>query len=320
LGKIFDALQKAESDKTLVRNVFDARKRTEPQTTLGTPTGPDSTHKEMKETTAAPTTVVKVHRHEKNNKTLRQSVEKPLDKNLITFHTPSSHEAEQFRILRTTLLFPTSGERPRTIMVTSALPGEGKSFVASNLAVSMAQNINEHVLLIDGDVRKPCQHTIFGFGDVSGLSEHLSDGMELSSLILKTEVNKLSILPGGKPPHNPSELLSSESMSSLIQETKARYNDRYIILDSPPPRLTSETGALARQVDGVIIVVNSNTTPKDMVEKLVELIDKEKILGIVMNRFDIRGSKYYGYGKYGYGAYGKKEQKAESRGGKADGR
>jgi exopolysaccharide/PEP-CTERM locus tyrosine autokinase len=232
---------------------------------------------------------------------------KDLDENLVTVHDPSGYESEQFKILRTTLLFPSSGKRAKTIMITSALPGEGKSFVASNLAVSIAQNINEHVLLIDGDIRKPTQHKIFGFDKVPGLSEHLSNGTPLSSLILKTNVNKLSLLPSGTTPSNPSELLSSESMSDLIQETKDRYSDRYVIIDSPPPRLTSETAALAKQVDGIILVINSDRTPKDMVEKLVEMFDKEKILGIVMNRFDVRGSKYYGYGKYGYGAYGKKK-------------
>lgn len=227
------------------------------------------------------------------------------DNNLITYHAPSSYESEQFKMLRTTLLFPTSGKPARTIMVTSALPGEGKSFVASNLAVSMAQNINDHVLLIDADIRKPTLHTIFGFGKVPGLSEHLSENKPLPSLILKTAVDKLSLLPSGKPPHNPSELLSSDAMSDLIEETKNRYNDRYIIIDSPPPNLTSETAAMARRVDGIVIVINSESTPKDMAEKLTELMGKEKILGIVMNRFDKRGSKYYRYGKYG--EYGKRK-------------
>lgn len=180
-------------------------------------------------------------------------------------------------------------------MVTSALPGEGKSFVASNLAVSLAQNINEHVLLIDSDIRKPALHTVFGFGHVFGLTEHLSNNTPLENLLLKTMVNKLSLLPGGAPPHNPSELLSSESMSSLIREVKARYNDRYVIFDTSPPTLTAESSALARQVDGIVVVVNSESTPKADVEKLVEVLDRDKILGVVMNRFETHGSKYYGY-------------------------
>lgn len=230
------------------------------------------------------------------------------DKNLITYNDPLSYESEQFKILRTMLLFPQSGKRARTIMVTSALPGEGKSFVASNLAVSMAQNINEHVLLIDGDIRKPSLHNIFGFPDAPGLSEHLSKGIPLPDLLLKTMVKKLTLLPGGTPPPNPAELLSSNSMSDLIQETKNRYSDRYILLDTPPPKMTAETAAMSRQVDGILLVIKSESTPKKMVEDLIGLLGKEKILGVVMNHNNIQGSKYYGYGKYGkYGTYGKKK-------------
>ena len=123
-----------------------------------------------------------------------------IDRNLIVHLQPNSFEAEQFKILRTNLLFPSSGKSPRSIMVTSAVPGEGKSFVAANLAVSIAQSIQEHVLLIDCDIRRSCAHTRFGFGDTPGLSDYLINRVPISSLILKTPVNKLSILPGGKPP------------------------------------------------------------------------------------------------------------------------
>ena len=290
MGKIFDAFEKFESETALV-----------------TPKDDKSLHTKVD---AEKVTGEVASRKESTDSMTRykRRYNKNPDKNLIVHNDPSSYEAEQFKILRTMILFPVSGIRPRTIMITSALPEEGKSFVASNLAVSMAQNINEHVLLIDGDIRKPSLHNSFGFRDVPGLSEHLSEGRPLSSLILQTMTHKLSLLPAGAPPHNPSELLSSESMSCLIQEVKERYHDRYIILDTPPPRLTAETGALSRQVDGIIVVINSEMTPKPMVEKLVEMVGKEKILGIVMNRFDTRGSKYYAYGKYGtYSIYGHKK-------------
>ncbi len=110
---------------------------------------------------------------------------------------------------------------------------------------------------------------------------------------------KRNVLPGGRPPHNPAELLSSRKMSALLVEVKERYADRYIIIDSPPPQLTAETSAIARQVDGVILVVKYGSTPKDMVADLVEIIGREKILGCVLNWFDLKSSSYYGYGKYG---------------------
>ena len=167
-----------------------------------------------------------------------------LNSNLVTIFKPQSFEAEQFRMLKSQLLFPASSNRPRSIMVTSALPGEGKSFVSANLAASLAQNINEYVLLIDCDIRRPTIHKNFGIADGPGLSDYLSSNISLSSLLLATAVDRLNILPGGRSVKNPAELLSSQKMSELLHEMTSRYNDRYIIVDSPPPKLTSGTNAL----------------------------------------------------------------------------
>ena len=221
-----------------------------------------------------------------------------IDKNMVTLLKPQSFEAEQFKILRTSLLFPSLGKSPRTIMVTSSVPDEGKSLISANLAVSIAQSIQEYVLLIDCDIRRPCIHTQFGFGDVPGLSDHLSKGIPVSSLLLKTKVNKLSILPGGNPAHNPSELVSSQKMSKLLQEVKYRYSDRFIVIDSPPPKLTAESSALSRQVDGVLLVIEYGRTSREMVLDLVNTIGKEKIIGVVFNKLDMRFAHYYGLGKY----------------------
>ena len=109
---------------------------------------------------------------------------KDVDKNIVSFLEPQSFEAEQFKHLRTNILFPVSGKPPRSIMVTSAVPGEGKSFVTSNLAVSIAQNIDQHVLLVDCDFRKATIHSNFGFDETVGLSDYLSQKMYLSSLLL----------------------------------------------------------------------------------------------------------------------------------------
>jgi len=223
---------------------------------------------------------------------------KGIDKNIVSFLEPQSFEAEQFKHLRTNILFPISGRTPHLIMVTSALPDEGKSFVSANLAVSIAQNVNEHVLLIDCDMRCPAIHKRFGFGDVPGLSEYLTKDTPLSSLLQKTEINKLNILPGGTPPENPAELISSQRMSKLLKEMKSRYHDRYVIIDSPPPNLTSETNVIARQVDGILLVIKSGHTPIELTKDLVESVGKEKMLGIVVNWFDMSPRKHYGNRKY----------------------
>jgi exopolysaccharide/PEP-CTERM locus tyrosine autokinase len=225
--------------------------------------------------------------------------QRPVDPRLLTLLEPQGFVSEQFKMLRTNLLFPANGKVPRSIMVTSALPGEGKSFLAANLAVTIAQNINEHVLLMDCDMRRPSVDRIFGFGRVPGLSEHLSEGFPLPTLLLKTGISKLTLLPAGVPPTNPAELLSSSRMSSLLAEVKARYADRYVIIDSPPPHLTAEAQVIARQVDGILIVVKYRGTDRNQVAELVDKLGKEKVLGVVFNFFDQRVSAY----KWKYRAY-----------------
>jgi exopolysaccharide/PEP-CTERM locus tyrosine autokinase len=226
-----------------------------------------------------------------------------IEKDLVTLMNPQSFEAEQFKILRTNLLFSESGKTPRSVMVTSAMPGEGKSFVAANLAVSVARHVNWNVLLLDCDLRRPSIHRQFGFKNVSGLSDYLADGKGLEQLLLKTGIDNLTILPAGKPTDHPSELLSSARMAALLDEVAARYHDRLIILDSPPPRLTAEAGALARYVDGILVVVKYGSTPKDSVMELIGKLGRDKILGAVVNNFDTGASryhkKYYGGSYYG---------------------
>ncbi len=222
-----------------------------------------------------------------------------IDPNLVTFHQPQSVEAEQFKKLRSNILFPPGGNQPpKSILVTSAIPGEGKSFITANLAVSIARNIDDHVLLIDCDLRNPTIHSILGYDNVPGLSEYLAKGVPLSSLLLKTAIDKLTILPGGTPPENPSELLSSEQMSLLIKEVGKKYKDRYILIDSPPANLTAETKAITKHVDGILIVVKYGGTSHKLVEALIKTAEKDKILGVVANRFDFQKTDYYHYAKY----------------------
>ena len=272
MGKIFDALKKSDKES------ISSAPRHEKSVTAKT---------KMPKKIEAQLDIEKpIHEHAKINECL------------VTLLNPDSFEAEQFKILRTNLLFPVSGNPPRTIMVTSAVPGEGKSFVSANLAISIARGIDEHVLLMDCDIRRPCLHSRFGFNDVRGLSDYLANGASIPSVLLKTRLKKLTLLPGGKKYNNFSELLTSEKMSALLKEVKIRYKDRYIIIDSPPPQLTAESSAIARQVDGIILVVKYGSTNRELVSDLINIIGKEKILGVIINWFDMRSSSYYGYGKY----------------------
>jgi exopolysaccharide/PEP-CTERM locus tyrosine autokinase len=221
-----------------------------------------------------------------------------IDPNLVAWLQPDSFEAEQFKMLKTNIVFPDKGEPPRLIMVTSAIPGEGKSFFASNLAVSMAMSIDDFVLLIDCDLRKPSIDRIFRLEAGRGLGDHLSNGLPLQQLIVRTWMEKLRILPAGSRQHNPAELLSSIRMADMLHEVKTRYTDRFVILDSPPPHLTAETNVMAKMVDGIVVVVRAGTTPRKLVADLLDQIGREKVIGLALNRFDTQRSRYYGYGQY----------------------
>lgn len=274
MGKIFDALEKAEKRVAGVKPVLrapDKRLSTEKKTGIDNVVKLDAINKKISDGS--------------------------LDPNLIAYAAPQSVEAELFKVLRTNILFPAHGIAPKLILVTSAMPGDGKSFVSANLAISMAQGIEEHVLLVDGDIRKPTIHKLFGLDKAQGLAEYLSGNVDLSSILRKTPVSKLTILPGGEPPSNPAELLSSKKMKAFLDEVKNRYDDRYIIIDSPPPAMAIETAAISKIVEGVIVVVKAGKTPKQAVSELIEQIGKEKILGIVLNSVSHSANKYYGYGK-----------------------
>lgn len=223
-----------------------------------------------------------------------------MDRSLVALLQPNSPESEQFKILRTNLLFPVAGQPPRSILVTSAGMGEGKTFTATNLAISVALNINKHVLLIDADLRRPQVHRRFGFEELPGLSEYLSDIRPLSSLLVKTPVPKLTLLTGGRPPENPSELISSERMSDLLQEVTQRYPDRLVVIDAPPPALAAETAVLARRVDGVLAVVRFCSTRDEALTDLIARVGEQKILGTVINYIETPATRYYGYSHNAY--------------------
>ena len=221
--------------------------------------------------------------------------EKPsLDSQLVTILEPQSFISEQFRKLRSKLLHsPNGGPRPRAILVTSALPKEGKSFVAVNLAASIARGIHERVLLVDCDLRRPHLPEYFGLKPGAGLVNYLKGEVELPQILIKTEIEKLSLLPMGHPPANPVELLASERMKNLLVEMRSRYEDRYLIIDSTPVISTTEPRVLASQVDGIVLVVRAGKTPREMVLKAIEALAPAKVTGIVLNALRSSLAKYY---------------------------
>jgi exopolysaccharide/PEP-CTERM locus tyrosine autokinase len=191
---------------------------------------------------------------------------------------------EQYKMLRTYVLQHRNGNPPRTILVTSTLQGEGKSTVAANLAIAIARSVKEHVLLIDCDLREPSLHRVFGLRPSQGLADYLRrPGVDLSGLLLRTEVEKLSFLPAGPKAADASELLASERMRSLMAEVRSRYDDRYIILDSTPLLPTTDPSILAKQVDAILLVVRAGMASRDMVARQLEAVGRDKLLGVVLN-------------------------------------
>jgi protein-tyrosine kinase len=142
-----------------------------------------------------------------------------------------------------------------TIMVTSTESNEGKSLTAVNLALVMAQEYNHTVLLVDADLRKPSLHTYLGLEPSQGLSDCLTNGIDLSQTLTKSGIPRLTLLSAGKKTNKPAELLSSNKMKALVNELKYRYPDRYIIIDTPPTMLFSETHVISSYVDGVLFIV-----------------------------------------------------------------
>ena len=231
---------------------------------------------------------------------------------LVSISEPGSLGAEQFRRLRTHVLKLNVSDPPKTIMVTSATEGEGKTFVAANLAAGIAHDLHFHALLVDCDLRSPALSHWFGVQNGHGLSDYLVGKGQLSELILKTEMEKLSILTGGSVQAKPAELIGSKKMEALVHELKSRYTDRYIILDATPLLATTEPEVLARLVDGILIVVRAGVTPRETVKQAIASLDPKKIMGFVLNDVEFKSSglssRYFGssgyYTRYGYGIRG----------------
>ena len=221
--------------------------------------------------------------------------------------------AEEYRLIKRPLLtnaFGHGGNPPvpngNLIMVTSSVPGEGKSFTAINLAISMATELESTVLLVDADVAKSSVIRYLGLQADRGLLDVLRDPtLQLPDVLIKTDIAKLTVLPSGRGFTHATELLASNAMKAFIEDISTRYHDRIIIYDCPPLLATSEASVLASYMGQIVFVVEAERTPQEAVkDALAHLVDCEHV-GIVVNKAPARavGSDYYGYG-YGYGGYG----------------
>ena len=229
-------------------------------------------------------------------------------KELIVHQDPKSPISEVFRTLRTNIQFMNTKGKLKTLLVTSTMPGEGKSWVSSNLAVTFAQ-AGKKVVLIDADMRKGRQYTIFGASPRPGLSNYLSgvgedydeedEEVDLADYIQETGVENLYLIAAGNIPPNPSELLIAPQMVELLDRLKEVCD--IIIIDGTPAQLVTDALILARLVDSTVVVAASNQTKREDLKRCVTNIQNVggKIAGIVMNKMPINAKKYeqsYYYG------------------------
>ena len=206
---------------------------------------------------------------------------------------PKSIAAEAYRSLRTNIQYSSFDKKYQTLVVTSANPGEGKTTVAGNLALVLAQGESK-VLLIDCDMRRSSLHKRFRISNTYGISDLLVGKQKFEEASYKYNDN-LTILPGGKIPPNPAEMLASKAMTAFLEEMKKHFD--YIVLDTPPLQAVSDAQILSTKVDGSIIVVRAGVTKKDAVNNAVSIIKKVNgdIIGTVLNAAEYKKDKYYYY-------------------------
>jgi protein-tyrosine kinase len=249
---------------------------------------------------------------------------KRIDLNLAALHqagfvTPMaerSRMADQYRVIKRPLISNAMGKGAATInhanliMVTSALPGEGKTFSAINLAMSIAAELDNSVMLVDADVARPSLLRTFGLPVGPGLLDLLQGRAQMSDVLLRTNVDKLTLLPSGHPQARATEMLASDAMRQLLDDMAQRYADRIIIFDSPPLLLTTEARALAAHMGQIVVVVHAGKTLQREVQHALSTIEACPVKLMLLNQATEDATGDYGYG-YGYGYGYSKEKKQE---------
>ncbi len=218
---------------------------------------------------------------------------------LITHQVPKSPISETFRAIRTNLQFVNPDDPVKTILVTSSVPAEGKTTVAANLAIVLAQ-LGAKTIIVDGDLRKPVMHKLFGLDANHGLTDLLTGKAALSGVIESTQIENLKLLPAGPTPPNPSELLGSKRMKNLIQRLKENFD--YVVFDSPPTVPVTDAAVLGTEMDGTLVVLQIGKTDRHAIARTKEMLEnvRAKILGLILNNTP---SAYSGYARYHYYHY-----------------
>jgi len=232
----------------------------------------------------------------------------------LTPNAARSQLADQYRVIKRPLIKNAMGKgvaslnHGNLIMVTSALAGEGKSFTSLNLALSIAAEMDNTVMLVDADVARPSVLRMLGLPQGPGLLDVLEESVDMASVLLRTNVDKLTLLPSGTPHARATELLASDAMSHLLDDMARRYPDRIIIFDSPPLLLTTESRVLASHMGQIVVVVHAEKTAQSAVQQALATIEACPLKMLLLNQASANASGGYGSGGYGYGyGYGSED-------------
>lgn len=220
--------------------------------------------------------------------------------NVFSSGSPSARAAEQFRTLRSRLYQIRADHQIRTLLVTSAVPAEGKTFVASNLAQAIVRQPDRRVLLIDGDLRCPRLHLPFGAPSAPGLTDYLRGKTDETAIIQHGQDSNLCMIPGGNEVTDPSELLANGRFATLLNRVTPVFD--WVILDSAPCLPVADSTMLAAYCDAVLLVVRAGATPSEVAQRALQELQNRNIAGVVLNAVEesyVYGSYYQAYGNYG---------------------
>ena len=284
MSRIQDILQKAERDGTLRRTQSSAAPAGTSAATLPPP--PVVTPRRLVETPP-------IARHDwADAEPSAPAMPARLAPQLVAATAPHSLAAEQYRSLRTRLARAGEGRAIRTLIVTSPAKGDGKSLTAANLALTMAQQFQQRVLLVDADLRQPSIHRLFGLSPTPGLSDVLTGNALINDALVTLQDQQLSVLRAGTLPTQPAELLGSAAMRQLLDRLGTQF-DR-IVLDMPPAAPLADVQIALSAADALVMVVRAGVTPKPAIERALAGLEKAKVLGLVLNEYG-GGDGYNGY-------------------------
>ncbi len=207
-----------------------------------------------------------------------------LDEFKIVYDCRIHPTSDQVKILRTQMLQRLLSIGGNSVLITSPRPGEGKTVNAINVAISIAQEVDRTVLLIDANLRKPAIHKYFGLKEGIGLADYLLGRASISEVLINPGIDKLTIMPGGHPLTTSSEMLGAARMADLVKEMKDRYEDRILVFDGPDILTSADSQVFARLVDGIVLVVEAEKTTRQEIKQAIERLGETPLIGTIFNK------------------------------------